>query len=155
MGVPRAWSAALAVQVRGVAAEHPLAVRLALFIAAQQNAPALNKAPKESAMPRYLVTWKANASAWPTDPKQSLAVLQGALAGGTMMRDAGAIKDIGHFTAEEGYAIFEADSAATVLGMVQPFFPYYSQQVREMVPWDAGSAAMVESAKQAANRPAM
>ncbi len=106
-------------------------------------------------MPRYLITWKANAAVWPTDPKQSLAVLQGALAGGTMMLESGAITEIGHFTSEEGYAIFEAESAAVVLGMVQPFFPYYSQQIREMVPWEAGSAAMLESAKQAANRPAM
>lgn len=25
---------------------------------------------------RYLLTWKANASAWPTDPKQVLTILQ-------------------------------------------------------------------------------
>ena len=101
---------------------------------------------------RYLVTWRANASVWPTDPKQALAVLEAAAGGGDHLRASGAIKDIGWFTPQEGFAIFEADTKASVLGMVQGFFPYYSQEVREIVPWETGTRALIESARQASSR---
>ena len=103
-------------------------------------------------MARYMVSWKANASVWPTDPKAALAVLEGAAAGGDMLLQAGAIKEMGWFTSQEGFAIFEADSKAAVIGMVSPFFPYYSPEVREIVPWEAGKQSMLESARQAASR---
>ena len=103
-------------------------------------------------MPRYMVSWKANPSAWPTDPKQALAVLEGAFGGGDQLLKAGAAKELCWFTPQEGYGIFEADSKASVLGMVQGFFPYYSQDVREVVPWDSAKQAILDSARQAAAR---
>ncbi len=103
-------------------------------------------------MPRYMVLYRANPSVWPTDPKVALAVLEGALAGGDELLKTGAAKEIGWFTPQEGYAIFEADSKETVLGMVQPFFPYYSQDIHEIVPWDKAKGAMLDSARQAASR---
>jgi hypothetical protein len=33
--------------------------------------------------------------------------------------------------------------------MVHPFFPYYSPEVREIVPWDAGIKAILDSARPA------
>ena len=36
-------------------------------------------------MSRYMVSWKANPSAWPTDPKQALTVIEGAIAGGDQL----------------------------------------------------------------------
>ena len=44
---------------------------------------------------RFMVTWKANGSVWPTDPKQKLAVMEMAIAGGNQLREMGMIKDIG------------------------------------------------------------
>jgi len=102
-------------------------------------------------MSRYVVTWNANASAWPTDPKQALAVLDMAAGGGDQLRAAGAIKEMGWFTPQSGFAIFEADSKEAILGMVQGFFPYYSQEIRELVPWETGTKAMLASARQAAS----
>ena len=61
-------------------------------------------------MSRYLVLYRANASVWPVDPNQRLAVREGALAGGDELLRSGAAKEIGWFTVQEGYAIFEADS---------------------------------------------
>jgi hypothetical protein len=103
-------------------------------------------------MSRYLVLWKANASVWPTDPKSMLAVLEAAAGGADQLRKSGAITDIGWLTTEEGCAIFEADSKADVLGMLQGFSPYYSQSVQEIAPWEAGMKSMLESARQAASR---
>jgi len=101
-------------------------------------------------MPRYMVLYKANPSAWPTDPKQAFAVLEGAIAGGDQLLKAGALKEVGWFTAQEGYAIFEADSKDKVLGMVNPFFPYYSQEIHEIVSWEKGKKELLASARMAA-----
>ena len=103
-------------------------------------------------MSRFLVTWKANASAWPTDPKQALKVLETATGGGDQLLSSGAAKEIGWLTAQEGFAIFEADAKESVLGMVQGFFPYYSQDVREITPWDKATKAMLASAREASSR---
>ena len=100
-------------------------------------------------MARYLVLWKANPAAWPTDPKESLAVLEGATAGGDALLLSGAIKELGWLTPQEGYALFEADSKEAVLGMINGFFPHYIQDVREVVPWESGKNALLASARQA------
>jgi hypothetical protein len=102
-------------------------------------------------MPRYLVSWKASPSAWPTDPKQILAVLEGVFGGGDQLLDAGA-EEISWLTPQEGYAIIRADTKASVLGMVQGFFPYYTQDVREAVEWGSAKQAILDSARQAAAR---
>ena len=103
-------------------------------------------------MSRYMVLWKANPSAWPSDPKQVLAVLEGSTAGGDHLLAGGALKELGWFTPQEGYAIFEADSKEGVLAMVQPFFPYYDEDIREIVPWEKGKEAILGSARQSASR---
>ena len=103
-------------------------------------------------MSRYMVSWKANPSAWSTDPKEALVALEGVTGGGDGLLALGAISELGWFTAQEGYAIFEADSKDKVLGLVQGFFPYYTQEVREIVPWEAGKNAILESARQATSR---
>ena len=103
-------------------------------------------------MSRYMVLYRANASAWPTDPKQALAVLEGVIAGSDQLLTMGALKEVGWFTPQDGYAIFEADSKEKVLGMVQPFFPYYSQDIHEIVPWDKAKEALLGSAREAASR---
>ena len=102
-------------------------------------------------MARYLVLYSANPAVWPTDPKQALAVFEGAAAGGDALLKAGALKELGWFTPQQGYGLFEADSKAEVLGMVQPFFPYYEQDIREIVPWDKGKEAILNSARRAAS----
>jgi hypothetical protein len=101
---------------------------------------------------KYLVLWKANAANWPVDPKQALAVLEMATGGGDALLGAGGLKELGWFTTEEGFGIFEAESKDKVLAMVQPFFPYFSQDIREIVSWDAGKQAILGSARQNAAR---
>ena len=103
-------------------------------------------------MARYLVLWKANAAAWPSDPKGVLAMWQAATGGGDHLLSAGALKDLAWLSADEGFAIFEAESKAAVMGMIQPFFPHFSQDIREIVPWENGKQAILASARQAASR---
>lgn len=101
-------------------------------------------------MNRYMVLYKANPTAWPVDPKLFVNVLEGAIAGGDQLLATGALKEVGWFTPQEGYGIFEADSKEKVLAMVQPFFPYYSQEIREIVSWDKAKEALLGSARIAA-----
>jgi hypothetical protein len=55
-----------------------------------------------------------------------------ALGSGTQLREAGAIKDR-HVHASRGLRYLRANSTDAILGMVQGFFPYYSQDIREIV----------------------
>ena len=103
-------------------------------------------------MARYLVLWRVNPAAWPTDPKQSLAVWQMAAGGGDALLKSGALKELSWLSSEMGLAIFEADSKAAVMGMVQPFFPMFTQEIHEIVPWEAGKQALLNSASQVASR---
>jgi len=103
-------------------------------------------------MARFLVTWEANPSVWPTDPKSRVEVVEGTTGGGDHLLAAGAIVEMGWFSAHDGYALFEADAKASVLGMVQGFFPYFTPNVREIVPWEEGKSAILASARQAASR---
>jgi len=48
--------------------------------------------------------------------------------------------------------MFESDSKEKVLGMVQPFFPYYDQDIREIVSWEKAKEALLGSARRAASR---
>jgi len=103
-------------------------------------------------MPRYMVLYKANPAAWPVDSKQALAVWEGVIAGGDALLKTGALQEVGWFTDQEGYGIFDADSKDIVLGMIQPFAPYYSPVIHEIVPWDKGKDALLGSARRSASR---
>ncbi len=102
-------------------------------------------------MPRYMVLYSANPAVWPTDPKQALRVLERVFAGADYLFKGGALKEVGWFTTQEGYAIFEADSKEKVLELVEPFFPYYSQDIHEIVSWEKGRKAILDGAKAAAS----
>ena len=101
-------------------------------------------------MSRYMVLFEANSSAWPTDPKQILAMWEGAIAGGDQLLKGGMLKEVGWFNPAKGYAIFEADSKEKVLGFVAPFFPYYNQEIHEIAPWEKAKEALLSSARRAA-----
>ena len=102
-------------------------------------------------MPKYMVLYKANPSVWPTDPKQALRVLEQVFAGADYLFKGGTFKEVGWFTPTDGYGIFEADSKEKVLELVEPFFPYYSQDIHEIVSWERGKQAILAGAKTAAS----
>jgi hypothetical protein len=54
-----------------------------------------------------------------------------------MLLESGAAEEIGWLSAESGFAIFEADSKAAVLGLVAPFFRLYSLVVHVVAPGGA------------------
>ena len=98
-----------------------------------------------------MVLYGANPSVWPTDPKQALAILERVFAGSDYLFKEGALKEVGWFTPQAGYGIFEADSKEKVLELIEAFFPYYSQDIHEIVSWEKGKQAILAGAKAAAS----
>jgi hypothetical protein len=102
-------------------------------------------------MSKYMILFKANPSAWPSDPKQVLAIWEGAMAGTERLLKEGQLKEVGWFTNSEGYAIVESESKDKVLEIVNHFFPFFSQEIHEIVPWDRAKEALLSSARMNAS----
>jgi hypothetical protein len=58
----------------------------------------------------------------------------------------------GWFSNIEGYAIFESDSMDKVIGIINAFFPFYSQEIHEIIPWEKTKEAILASARMNASR---
>ncbi len=101
-------------------------------------------------MPKYMVLYHANPSAWPSDPKQLLTIWEGVAAGADNHLKTGVLKEVGWFTNVDGYGIFEAESKDKVVEMVTPFFPLFSQEIHEIVPYEKGKEAILAGARKAA-----
>jgi hypothetical protein len=99
-----------------------------------------------------MILFKAIPSAWPSDPEQVLSVWEKVLAGTDQLFNEGQLKEVGWFTNTEGYALVESDSKDKVLGIVNYFFPYYSQEIHEIVPWEKAKEALLASARINASR---
>jgi hypothetical protein len=82
--------------------------------------------------------------------KQVLNLWQGVAAGADQLLKAGIAKEIGFFSEVEGYAIVEADSREKVMGAIAPFHPLFTQEIREMIPWERGRDAVLAGLRQAA-----
>lgn len=101
-------------------------------------------------MAKYIIHFKANPEAWPTDPAAVLALWEGALGAATAMIDAGTISMIDWSSNAEGYATLEADSKAGAIEVSAAFFPFFSQSIEEVVPWAEATAAILAGARAAA-----
>ena len=102
-------------------------------------------------MSRYMVLFKGNASVWPTDPKQALAVTEKVQAGADYLLKSGVLQEIGMFTATDGYGIVQADSKEKVLEVIAPFYPLFSQEIHEIVPWDKAKDGIIKGLRAAAS----
>ncbi len=100
-------------------------------------------------MPRYMVNFKANPSAWPSDLKQGLAITEKIAAASQQLVSSGTVKEVGNFSESEGFAIIEADSKAKVMEITAPFFPLYSNEIREIVSLEEGNAAVLKGLRAA------
>ena len=100
----------------------------------------------------YQIHFKANPVLWPTDPKERLAVSEGAFQGGEDLLAAGAMQEVAWVSSSEGYARVEADTAAGALAICAMFFPMFTQEVQELVPWDVAKNTILGAVRQAADQ---
>ena len=103
-------------------------------------------------MALYQIHFNANPVLWPTDPKERLAVTEAAFQGGEGLLTTGAMQEIAWVSSSEGYARVEADSAAGALAICAMFFPMFTQEVQELVPWDVAKNTILGAVRQAADQ---
>ena len=96
-----------------------------------------------------MVLYHANPTNWPTDPKQILSILQGVVEGSEQLMKAGGLKEVGWFTPQAGYGIFEVESKDKLFEMIAGFFPLYGQEIHEVVSWETAKEALLSAARMA------
>lgn len=103
-------------------------------------------------MSKYVLRWKANLPAWPTDSAAVLSVWEGGIGGGNHMISNGTFSEIYWTSNIEGVAMMEAASIEAALGAAAMFFPFFISEIHEAIPWERGVAAVLASAKAVAGQ---
>ena len=101
-------------------------------------------------MAKYVIRYRANPVAWPTDPVERLALWEGVIAGAQALLDSGALSEINFTSNMAGYTTLEASSKQAGIEVGAAFFPLFSQEIEEIVPWEEAKAALLAGAKSAA-----
>ena len=101
-------------------------------------------------MAKYVIRYQANPESWPSDPVERLAVWEQVIAGAQALLDAGTLSEINFTSNMAGYTTLEAPSKAAATEVGAAFFPLFSQEVDEILPWDEAKVALLAGAKSAA-----
>jgi len=83
---------------------------------------------------------------------RKIKVSEGAFQGADDLLAAGAVQEVCWISSSEGYARVEADSAAGALAICAMFFPMFTQEVQELVPWDVAKNTILGAVRQAADQ---
>ena len=102
-------------------------------------------------MATYQVHFQANPAQWPTDPQQFLAVWEQTAQAVDALIETGAMQAPNYITPSEGYVRLDADSKSAAIALVAPFFPMWSTEIDELVPWEQAKEAILGAARQAAS----
>ncbi len=102
-------------------------------------------------MPTYQIHFKANPALWPTDPQENLALWEQTVQGADAMLETGAMKDLYFISATEGYVCVEADTKAAAVAVAAAFFPNWTQEIQELVPWEQAKDAILGAVRQTAS----
>ena len=103
-------------------------------------------------MAKYIIRFKTNPAAWPTDPAEVLKAWEGVVSSSTALLENGTLAEANWTSGLAGYAIMEASSKDAVLKVTTPFFPLFNPEIDEAVPWAEATAAILGAAKAAAGR---
>ena len=101
-------------------------------------------------MAMYQIHFKANPVLWPSDPKENLAVWENSAEGGRAALESGLLQEIYMVSASEGYCRLESDSKMAALAVAATFFPLFTQEIQELVPWEEAKDVMLEAIRQMA-----
>ena len=84
-------------------------------------------------MSRYLVSWEANSSRWPTDQKEIASMVEQFTGMTKQNLKEGKMTSFGEFVGGgKGYAIVEGN-AADVYKDLMKAFPYFTFEVKEVI----------------------
>ena len=100
-------------------------------------------------MAKYIINYQANPAAWPVDPAERLALWEGVIAGAQALLDSGTLSEINFTSNLAGYTTLEAASKAAAVEIGAAFFPLFTQEILEVLPWDEAKAAILAGAQSA------
>ncbi len=103
-------------------------------------------------MPLYQLHYKANPALWPSDPKENLAMWEESTATAEALLESGNLHDLHLVTPTEGYARLTAESKTTALAIAASFFPMFTNEVVELVPWNEAKDPVLEAVRHAAGQ---
>ena len=103
-------------------------------------------------MPLYQLHYKANPVLWPSDPKENLAMWEETSQAAEDLLASGTMHDLHLVTPTEGYARVKAESKTAALAIAASFFPMFTNDVVELVPWNEAKGPVLEAVRQAAGQ---
>ncbi len=94
-------------------------------------------------MATYQLHFQANPTLWPTDPQQLLALWEQVFQAADALIETGAMQAPHFVSNTEGYVLVEADSKSAALAVAAPFFPNWTNEIDELVPWNDAKEAIL------------
>ncbi len=102
-------------------------------------------------MATYQLHFRANAALWPTDPQQLLALWEQTFQAADAQIETGAMQAPHFISSTEGYVLVDADSKSAALAVTARFFPNWTNEIDELVPWEQAKEAILGAVRQAAS----
>ncbi len=102
-------------------------------------------------MATYQLHFRANAALWPTDPQQLLALWEQTFQAADAQIETGAMQAPHFVSSTEGYVLVDADSKSAALAVTARFFPNWTNEIDELVPWEQAKEAILGAVRQAAS----
>lgn len=100
-------------------------------------------------MAMYICHFKANAANWPDDRKGQIEVWTSMVKDADMLVEGeGPVKFTGWINNTEGYALLEATSKAEVIKLAARFWPYFFNEILEVVPTHVAGDAILTGATE-------
>ncbi len=102
-------------------------------------------------MATYQLHFQANPALWPTDPQQLLALWERTIQAADALIETGAMQAPNFVSSTEGYVLVDADSKSAALAVTARFFPNWTNEIDELVPWEQAKEAILGAVRQAAS----
>ena len=98
-------------------------------------------------MPHYINHFTCDASTWPNDHTGEIEVWRKMVGDADQLVEGdGPVIFTGWISNSEGYVLLEADTKAEVIGICAQFWPYFHNDIMEIVPTaEAGPAILAEA----------
>ena len=102
-------------------------------------------------MATYQLHFQANPTLWPNDPQQLLALWEQTFQAADAQIETGAMQAPHFVSSTEGYVLVDADSKSAALAVAARFFPNWTNEIDELVPWEQAKEAILGAVRQAAS----
>lgn len=100
-------------------------------------------------MPHYINHFICNPAAWPTDQEDAKALWEAMVGDANeLVDDDSPVRFTGWISDTEGYVLLEADNKAEVIRLCARFWPYFHNDIMEIVPMAEAGAAILAGVKE-------